>query len=372
MGTLRLLEAPEPAERHDGEVFACAYVPDGAYVLSGGWDGHLRLWEAATGAQVTSLMASPKPLSCCAVTPDGKQWLAGNMEGLLSFWEGVSHQSLLNFVAHTRPISAITYSPDGQWLATASWDRHVLLRKVGKEGEGGRALAGHGDIVAGCRFSPNGKQLLSWSHDMTVRLWEVEGGREMCVFRGHKDRVTAASFSPDGRLAASVGRDGVVRLWDLAQQTEAGSADIGREGRACFFLLDGESLLTADALGRVLLLSLPSFDVQAQLDVPFKIMCGDLSPSGEQFAMGCEDGHVCLAAVEGFEGSSIVVTATQTYKPTSTLFGRLLGKTKLTRTYQYRCPICRESMESTILPNEVSCSKCRRRLRVQGREALLV
>jgi WD40 repeat protein len=373
VSTLRLLEPATQGDRHEGEVFSCAFTADGAYVLSGGWDGRLRLWEAATGAQLAVLVASPKPLSACAFSPNGKEWLAGNMEGLLSFWDGVSHQSLLNFVAHTRPISGIAYAPDGQSLATASWDRQIVLRKAGHEREGGRILAGHGDIVAGCRYAPDGRQLLSWSHDATVRLWDVETARELFVFQGHTDRVTAAAISPDGRLAVSVGRDGVVRVWDLAAQTEAGSADIGREGRACFFLLDGESLVTADALGRVLLLSLPNFDVQAQIDAPFKVMCGDLAPSGAQLVLGCEDGTVRFVAVDGVEDNLIVVSATQTYKPTASLFDRLMGKTKLTRTYQYRCPVCRASMETTTLPTApVACKKCRRMLRVNSRETLLV
>ena len=80
MGTLRLLEATSPADRHDGEVFGCAYTPDGACVLTGGWDGNLRLWDAGTGAQMTALPVSPKPLSSCAVTPDGQHWLSGSME----------------------------------------------------------------------------------------------------------------------------------------------------------------------------------------------------------------------------------------------------------------------------------------------------
>src|SRR5436309_8261024 len=106
VGTLRLLDSTTP-EHHNGEVFSCVYTPDGAFVLSGGWDGFLRLWDAETGAARVSLAASPKPLSCCACSPDGRQWLSGSMEGLLSLWDGVSQQSLMSFLAHTRPISAL-------------------------------------------------------------------------------------------------------------------------------------------------------------------------------------------------------------------------------------------------------------------------
>src|SRR5262245_58723605 len=76
VATLRLLEGTSP-ERHEGEVYSCGYTPDGALVLSAGWDGTLRLWDAATGELGMTLPASPKPLSCCACMPDGQQWLSG-------------------------------------------------------------------------------------------------------------------------------------------------------------------------------------------------------------------------------------------------------------------------------------------------------
>src|SRR5262249_14296058 len=148
VGTLRLIDADLPPERHDGEVYGCAYSPDGDFVLSAGWDGKLRFHDAATGQPLASLAASPQPLSCSAFSPAGRLWASGSMEGLLGIGDGVSHQPLANFLAHTRPISSIAFSPDGQALLTASWDRQVSVRKAGKEREA-RNLSGHADIVAG-------------------------------------------------------------------------------------------------------------------------------------------------------------------------------------------------------------------------------
>ena len=101
MPTLRLTPAPE-SEKHEGEVFSCCYTPDGAFVLSAGWDGHLRLWEVSSGAHLTALKVGNKPLSACAVSPDGKRWVAGTMEGLLSFWDGHTHQLHSQAVARLR------------------------------------------------------------------------------------------------------------------------------------------------------------------------------------------------------------------------------------------------------------------------------
>ena len=127
------LENGSASEKHNGEVFACAYSPDGGFVLSAGWDGHLRMWEASSGTHLTALRAGPKPLSACSFTPDGRRWVAGSMEGVLSFWDAQSHQFLSQSLTHTRPVSGVRFSPDGKWLASASWDRQVALRSLVSE-----------------------------------------------------------------------------------------------------------------------------------------------------------------------------------------------------------------------------------------------
>jgi hypothetical protein len=114
-------------------------------------------------------------------------------------------------------------------------------------------------------------------------------------------------------------------------------------------------------------MSSPTFQVQAQIQTPFKVMSGELSPSGMQLALGGEDGLVHLVALEGFEDTSLVVTATQNVRQETGILDRFLGKTRYTRTWNYTCPACRQNVESVKLPAEaVACPRCSRMLRVHG------
>jgi hypothetical protein len=242
----------------------------------------------------------------------------------------------------------------------------VCIRPVGKERDG-RTLSGHGDIVAGCRFTADGQQLLSWSHDGTLRLWEAELGRCAATLKAHKDRVVWASVSADSLWAASAGRDGQLKLWDLTTQAQAGAVKLG-EPRACFFLLDAASLVSVDARGGMQLLSVPGLEVQAELDLGVGVLCGDLAPSGEQVALGAEDGRVHFVGVEGLEEAPLVVTATQSVRPGGSVLGRLLGKPKRIHAYQYTCPSCRHAGEMATPSRETfACPKCRRPLRMDAR-----
>lgn len=325
-------------------MFACAFSPDGGSVLSGGWDGHLRLWEVSSGRAVTDLTAAAKAVSACAVSPDGVHWLAGSLDGMLAYFDSRTQQRSLVYLAHTRPVSAIVFDADGQSLATASWDRSLALWKAGTDRDK-RPLTGHEDIVAGCRFSPDGRTLLSWSYDATLRLWDALQSRLLARLAGHEDRVTAAAVAPDGAWAVSCGRDGAIKLWDLAQQREAATARVSGEVKSCFFLLDGESLVTVESSGRLLLHSVPALTRQAELALRLPVQCAALAPGGGLVAVGCDDGRVRLVTVEGLDDSALVVTPTRTSRRTTTVLGRLLGKSRLEHCYSCLCPGCRQTFE---------------------------
>jgi WD40 repeat protein len=346
---------------HGGEVFACAFTPDGRFVLSGGWDGYLRLWEGSTGAQVTAFPAAAKAVSACAVAPDGGQWLSGALDGLLAFWDPASHRQVSVRLAHTRPISAIVFGTDGT-LVTSSWDRSLMVwpRTAAPEGRG---LWGHSDVVAGCRLTPDGGRLLSWSHDRTLRLWDVPSGRTLLTLGGHLDRVSAAAVSPDGARAASGSRDRVVRLWDLKEGREDRAVCLGAEVRACFFLLDGESLVTVDAHGRLAVHGLPALEERHQLATRLAVQCADLSPAGDRIALGCDDGRVRLVAVDGLEDTPLLVRATPTVRPVRGLFRR-----RLARSHSGTCPRCRQPFElpDGALGRPTSCPGCGRLLRLSA------
>jgi WD40 repeat protein len=268
-------------------------------------------------------------------------------------------------MAHTRPISSIVFSPDRMTLATASWDRSITIWSHLQEREG-RTLLGHQDIVAGCRFTPEGNRLLSWSHDGTVRVWDPTSGLCLSVLKGHRDRVTAAAISPDGSLAASGSRDQALKLWNLAQFSEERSVRLEAEIRGCFFLLDGESLMTADARGQLQLFTLPDLQPGGELLTRLPVQCGDLSPQGQTLAVGCGDGRVRLVAVEGLDGAPLLVMPTRTTRQVQNRLERLFGRRRLVHAYSCTCPRCRQSFEvsGSSLGQAADCPNCQRPIRV--------
>ena len=76
-------------------------------------------------------------------------------------------------------------------------------------------LRGHTDRIGVVRFAPDGRRLVTGSRDKTLRLWDLQGRREIATLRGDA-AVSTASFSADGSRLVAGSIDGVVRVWDAA------------------------------------------------------------------------------------------------------------------------------------------------------------
>ncbi len=56
--------------------------------------------------------------------------------------------------------------------------------------------------------------------DQTLKVWEIESGRELRTLRGHTAEVSGVALSGDERLAASASVDQTLKVWDLQKGCE--------------------------------------------------------------------------------------------------------------------------------------------------------
>ena len=132
-----------------------------------------------------------------------------------------SAQVWRKFVAHG--LIAVAFSPDqslvaaGQGGETNTGQLHLFDVETGKLV---RTVGGHRYGVCDVRFSKDGKHLLSSGRDTTVRVTQVDDGKEVAAIgkeRGgqFKDWIHAFDLSPDESLLAAADIAGAVQVWRL-------------------------------------------------------------------------------------------------------------------------------------------------------------
>ncbi|HVK68573.1 MAG TPA: protein kinase [Polyangium sp.] len=111
-------------------------------------------------------------------------------------------------------ITYASYGPDGKRIVTGSHDHTARVWNADGTGEP-LVLRGHEDIVHFAAWSPDGKHIVTASADKTVRVWNADGTGEPLVLRGHEGKVDSAAWSPDGKRIVSGSYDKTARVWNV-------------------------------------------------------------------------------------------------------------------------------------------------------------
>lgn len=270
---------------HKDAVTSATFSPDGTLLATAGDDRTVRLWSSKDG-KLQAILQSEQSVLSLTFSPDGNRVVAGESENRIELWDIETHQnhslsknhfkSWVNSVAFrpahaTGPIKCdgviphqadILCTTDSRGAVKVWYLEHnklVLCHELPPRGGPGRSV----------RFSPDGRQLIAASNDgaltvwdvqtwaktltldakrtvngvefspslvwpqkqwfayvgtdQTVRLYDLNGRRELAVGSGHRDSVASVAFFPDAGHLVSASDDGTARLWDLTHiEQEAG------------------------------------------------------------------------------------------------------------------------------------------------------
>jgi WD40 repeat protein len=225
-----------PATRHWGQPpNVMERVQQDIRALQGGTlKGYIRWTECvAFSPDGKRLVSTDWDLDFPAIDPDvfggGAGKLAGDLlplpAGKVRVWDAATGRQMLSLNGHTGHVNSLTFSPDGKRIVTGGRGQVQVLGKAlfgevrvwdAQTGEQTFEMRGHMGTVSGVAFSPDGKRIVSASHDKTVRVWDARTGKQMLVLTGHADIVTSVAFSPDGKRIVSASRDHTVRVWDIS------------------------------------------------------------------------------------------------------------------------------------------------------------
>ncbi|QRV90240.1 WD repeat-containing protein [Ceratobasidium sp. AG-Ba] len=237
---------------HTGLVWSVVYSPDGKHIVSGSNDCTIRMWDAASGQPVgqplTGYMGS---VFSVGYSPDGKHIVSGSADRTIRMWDAASGQPVGRpLTGHTSSVWSVAYSPDGRHIVSGSYDRTIRTWDAASGQPVGQPLTGHTDKVSSVRYSPDGKCIVSGSEDMTIRMWDAASGQPIGQpLTGHSGYVSSVEYSPDGKHIVSGSYDRTIRMWDAASGHPVGQPLTGHTGTvySVGYSLDGKSFVSGSS-----------------------------------------------------------------------------------------------------------------------------
>lgn len=216
---------------HTKPVSSVAFSPQGDLLVSGSYDGKLRIWNPSTHQLIRELNTEGK-VAAIVFSPDGRT-LVNTVGNRMQFWGTHLWYQKHKRYATSSSIEDLAFSPDGGMIASASIsdEIHLWNAQTGDnifafdDERGGMTSINFAPSGPRLAFSPDGKTLASTATDFSrgknerIMLWNTQTGELSATFaeedRGLSDVVSTVQFSADGNTLISANRDGTLREWDV-------------------------------------------------------------------------------------------------------------------------------------------------------------
>ena len=291
-------------------------APDGSRIVSGGDDGRVRLWDAATG-EPTGRPLEHGHRVIAEFTPRGDAFLTAHRDqdpGVVRIYD-VATVALRAEIPVGSAVLGLAFRPDGRSVLVCENAGSARLHELTAGREVGATIRADAPIGAPwdfrlppASFSPDGQVVATVHVDNTVRLWDAATGRTIGPILEHDEAVRRVAFRPDGRTLVTATADAVVRTWDVSPafagtvlpgDAESQAADLSPDGRTLALVLGGVVRLVDPETGLPVApplihdAAIPTTASPPLLDLP-QIRAVKFSPDGKTLATAGYDGFACL------------------------------------------------------------------------------
>jgi len=211
--------------RHRGPVTCAAGIPRSDDVVTSGYDGAVAIYNLVNGS-VELLGFHRHLVNRVVVDEGGRRAASPSSDYTTVIWDLADRRPDLVLRGHADDVEDFVFV-DESYGASVSRDWRVLVWDL-RTGAIINVLEGHEKDVLS--ISHHEGKLFTSGDDMTLRVWDLETGRQVQVWGPFESETDTCAIDALHRRAVLGGDDGVVRVFDIDTGETIGEVDAHASG----------------------------------------------------------------------------------------------------------------------------------------------
>ncbi|EKM81079.1 hypothetical protein AGABI1DRAFT_37438 [Agaricus bisporus var. burnettii JB137-S8] len=199
---------------HKGPVNVARYSKGSAkYILTGGQDRTIRLWNANLGTEVKVFAAHGYEVLSITVSEDNAKFASSGGDRSIFLWDVATATTTRRLSGHMGKVHVVEFNKDASVVASGSYDASVRLWDLRAQSRSPiQVLDEARDAIQTLHVGAT--TIISGSVDGYIRTYDLRKGELRSDFIGHP--VTSLVPTQDGQTLLAASLDSHIRLMDMS------------------------------------------------------------------------------------------------------------------------------------------------------------
>jgi Prp8 binding protein len=226
---------------HKQAILDLQWSRDSRVLFSASADMTLASWDLETGQRIRRHEGHEEVINSMVATRRGEEILiSASDDGYIGvscavvsrpvyeantgdqIWDP-RQKAAVDFLETSMPVTAVAVAEAGNEIYSGGIDNDIKVWDFRKK-DVAYSLLGHADTITSLEVSPDSQYLLSYSHDSTVRTWDIRpfapADRSIKTYDGARigieKNLMRASWDADGKRIAAGSGDGTTSVWETS------------------------------------------------------------------------------------------------------------------------------------------------------------